>query len=489
MKTYPLGYFGLVCIFTLTGFSCVLFHTSLGTKCFFLLACILTVKVGKIAPFSKKFLLSFGVSCIVGFFMIHAINRKVKGQFLRGNFQFEKVFRTSPGRLGGFGTLTLKDGSTLTNIYIHSRCAKNKTVDADQVYHFSGYVKYLKSPFNGQQNFPFYLWSRGIRYHTTQVSLKPIQTSDQAFLQRCRRSFYTALTTQDEHLSEIWRAILMGKKECLSKEQLQHFFYTGTMHLFAVSGLHVGFVSSFIFFLCRWAFLPRFLQLFITGIGVCFYAFVVGFTPSTLRATLMVIFVLVAQIFSRPVDGKGALYNTIGLTLIWNPFELWDVGFQLSYGTVASILCVGLPLARRLTFKRSRWYNALRETCFVSFCASAMSCVFSIYYWGIFSPWVFLANLFLIPFAGVVVVLGFLNWILYCVLPILLPITEQLSQWALYFLVKSVEIIEKFPGTFCDIPMSNTVFHISLLLFLFLIIVLEEISIKGQFSSADQNIS
>ena len=169
----------------------------------------------------------------------------------------------------------------------------------------------------------------------------------------------------------------MGKKECLPKEQLQHFFYTGTMHLFAVSGLHVGVVSSFIFFLCRWIFLPRFLQFLFTGIGVCFYASIVGFSPSTLRATLMVLFILIAQIFSRPVDVRGAFYNTIGLTLAFNPFELWDVGFQLSYGVVGSILCVGLPLSYVLEKKPTRWHNALCETCLISLCASAMSCVFS----------------------------------------------------------------------------------------------------------------
>lgn len=474
MKTYPLGYFGLVCIFTLLGFGCILFNTAIGVKCCFLLACFLVVKYSKIKLRSKQFLFSLSLSCIIGFFMIYTLNQPKKGQYLRGKFQFEKVFRTAPGRIGGIGTLTLKDGRLLNNIYIHTKYSENQTINTDDVYRFSGYVKHLSSPFRSKQNFAFYLWSRGIRYHTNRVFLKPVKVTNQRFLQRCRKSFYTALTTKNERLSEVWRAILMGKKECLPKEQLQHFFYTGTMHLFAVSGLHVGVVSSFLFFLCHWLFLPRYLQFLFTGIGICFYASIVGFSPSTLRATLMILFILVAQIFSRPVDIKGAFYNTIGLTLALNPFELWDVGFQLSYGVVGSILCVGLPLCYFLKEKRFRWYNVLRETCLISFCASAMSCIFSVYYWGIFSPWIFLANLFLIPFAGVVVVLGFAHWMLYLILPALLPITEFLSQYALSFLLKSVEMIEKIPGTFCDIPMPNAVFHLILLLFLFLAIYLEK---------------
>lgn len=476
-------------MFTLMGFGCFLFHATIWIKCVFLFACFLTIRFSKITVFSRKFLLSLTVSSAVGTLMIYSINQREKGRYLRGKFQFEKVFRTAPGRVGGFGTLTLKDGNTLENLYIHAKYDKAPTVNTDDIYRFSGYVKHLNSPFQSQQNFSFYLWSRGIRHHTNRVSLKPTKGTDQRLLQRCQRSFYNALTIKDEHLSEIWRAILIGKKECLPKEQLQHFFYTGTMHLFAVSGLHVGVVSSFIFFLCRWLFLPRLLQFLFTGIGVCFYASIVGFSPSTLRATLMVLFILIAQIFSRPVDVRGAFYNTIGLTLTLNPFELWDVGFQLSYGVVGSILCIGVPLAYILEKKHLRWNNVFRETCLISFCASTMSCIFSIYYWGIFSPWIFLANLFLIPFAGVIVVLGFLHWLLYLVLPCLLPITEILSQYSLSFLLKSVEIIEKFPGSFCDLHISNVIFYGILLLFLFLIFYLEKILINNKALSFEQKLN
>ena len=470
------------------GFGGVLFNATTWVKCFFLVACFLTIKFSKIEVFSKKFLLSLCTSCAIGFLMIYTITQREKGQFLRGEFQFKKVFRTIPGRVGGFGTLTLNNGKVLPNVYVHSKHS-GREVNTDGFYYFSGYVKRLNSPFRSKQNFSFYLWSRGIRYHTNRVFLKPVKVLDSQFLQRCRRSFYTALTTKNECLSEIWRAILMGKKECLPKEQLQHFFYTGTMHLFAVSGLHVGVVSSFIFFLCRWAFLPRLLQFIFTGVGVCFYASIVGFTPSTLRATLMVLFILIAQIFARPVDIKGAFYNTIGLTLAFNPFELWDVGFQLSYGVVGSILCVGLPLVYLLQRECSQRYKWLQETCLISFCASAMSCIFSVYYWGIFSPWIFLANLFLIPFAGIVVVLGFIHWMLYLLLPGLLPVTELLSQYSLSFLLKSVEVIEKFPGTFCNILMPNILFYILLLLFLFLILYLEKTLGGPKTSVFEKNIS
>ena len=399
--------------------------------------------------------------------MLTSMRNRCKASFLRGQFQFEKIFRTSPGRLGGLGTLFLKD-KTIRNIYIHTQMHSTfPEIDTRHRYSFSGYVKPLTSPFKNEQNFSFYLWSRNIRYHSSSFRLKRIKHHSISFLQKCRQSLFAALTLSNERFSHVYRAILMGKKENLSKEQLQHFFYTGTMHLFAVSGLHVGVVSTFIFFFCKLLFLPNSLRLTVTGIFVCFYSIIVGLSPSTLRAMMMVLFVLVARAFSRPIDVKGAFFNTIAITLAINPFELWDVGFQLSYGTVACILCVGVPLATAL----KRKYNTVRafkESCIVSCCASMISCVFSVYYWGIFSPWIFLANLFLIPLASVVVVLGIISWMIYVCLPILLPVFENLSHFCIFLLVRSVEIIEKFPGTLCNISMPPYLFYLSLFLFLIL---------------------
>ena len=256
----------------------------------------------------------------------------------------------------------------------------------------------------------------------------------------------------------------MGKKEALSKDQIQHFFYTGTMHLFAVSGLHVGVIGTFFFFLGRLLCLPKLLRLLLTGCGVWLYAAVVGFGPSTVRTTLMITFMLLAQLFSRPVSGQNVFFNTVGLTLFCNPFALWDVGFQLSYGTVASILCVGVPLSLRYVDPRKR-FSSLKATVIVSFCASVISSLFSMRYWDLFSPWAFVANLFLIPFASLIVVLGMLSWGIFLLFPPLLTLTEPLSRLCLGLLLKSVEVLENLPGAIFKIPVSSGVFALCLWMF------------------------
>ena len=344
---------------------------------------------------------------------------------------------------------------------------QQKSQDPSYTYQFSGYVKPLINPFVTKQNFSFYLWSRGIRYHATQAHLyKPSQTTQ--FLQLCRNYFAKALTLKDILASSVFQAILMGKKEAIPRDQLQHFFYTGTMHLFAVSGLHVGVVSSFIFFMCKLLLFPRWLKIFFTGISVLFYASIVGFSPSTLRATCMVFFVLLAQIFNRPIDIRAAFFNTIGLTLLFNPYALWDVGFQLSYGVVASILCIGIPLA----YTSSRNYSTWRATCIISLCASAMSSLFSIYYWNLFSPWAFIANLFLIPLASGIVILGLISALVSFCFPFVLPLIHTISQIAITCLLKSVTCLESLPWATLEIKLHPQVFYG--LLFLFLLKILPQ---------------
>ena len=461
---YPLGFFGFVCGFTLIGARGIL--TKMPTTDWFIYLCswFLFLRFTHVRIFSKKFLLNFIISLFVAVHMIVTCTRQpIRGRYVRGTFQFDKLFRTQPNRIGGIGQLTVSNGETFL-LYLHASMKKDIPLNDTECYRFAGYVKPLRNPFRSAQNFSFYLWSRSVRQHSTHARLTPLVRQPPTFLQRCRKNLFAALTVKDEHLSHIWRAILMGKKEALSKEQIQHFFYTGTMHLFAVSGLHVGVIGTFFFFLGRLLYLPKLLRLMLTGGGVWLYAIIVGLGPSTLRATLMITFVLLAQLFSRPVSGQNAFFNTVGLTLFCNPFALWDVGFQLSYGTVASILCVGVPLSLRYVDPRKR-FSSVKATVIVSFCASVISSLFSMRYWDLFSPWAFVANLFLIPFASLIVVLGMLSWGILLLCPPLLTLTEPISRLCLCLLLQSVEVLENLPGAIFKIPVSSGVFALCLWMF------------------------
>ena len=191
MKQYPLGYFSIVCIFTLIGTHCFIgnFH---GTSfLYYVLSIIIFVKICKINVFSCRFLFSLFFSFICVLFMLQQLELPTKGQWIKGTFQFDKIFRTNSNRIGGIGTLTSKGKCYL--VYIHaSTNANTPNLDVNNRYYFSGYVKPLTNPFFTSKNFSFYLWSRQIRFHTTHVYLKET-TCPSPFAARLYISLYSAM--------------------------------------------------------------------------------------------------------------------------------------------------------------------------------------------------------------------------------------------------------------------------------------------------------
>lgn len=138
--------------------------------------------------------------------------------------------------------------------------------------------------------------------------------------------------------AQLLKGILLGKRSDVPTETLEIFRNSGTFHVLAVSGLHVGLVAMFCYFGFSIFRLPQKILCLLTIIAVLIYACLVGFRPSVFRASLMAILFLCATLIDRDAD----LFNLLGFAalvlLLLNPLQLWDVGFQLSFVAVASIV-------------------------------------------------------------------------------------------------------------------------------------------------------
>jgi competence protein ComEC len=151
----------------------------------------------------------------------------------------------------------------------------------------------------------------------------------------------------------VLQAIVLGARERLSREVRDHFRNTGTAHLLAISGLHVGFIAVAAFWALktlvraflrlvpepwgvrlapsRWAALG-------TAPAVLFYALLVGGRVATVRATIMILVYLASRICREPRNHFHALSLAALLILIWDPASVGDIGFQLSFVAVTAIL-------------------------------------------------------------------------------------------------------------------------------------------------------
>ena len=152
-------------------------------------------------------------------------------------------------------------------------------------------------------------------------------------------NIYTESGTVEPSLhAQLLKGILLGKRSDLPTETLDIFRNSGTFHVLAVSGLHVGLVAMFCYFGFRCFRLPQKVLCLLTIAAVLIYACLIGFRPSVFRASLMAILFLFATLIDRDADLFNLLAFAALVLLLLNPLQMWDVGFQLSFIAVAAIV-------------------------------------------------------------------------------------------------------------------------------------------------------
>ena len=209
----------------------------------------------------------------------------------------------------------------------------------------------LRQP-NGQRNpggfdYRFYLARRqvfGILYPQWGQEIVPTDRSGFPLLrwaETLRRRVEDVIDTaysENRIHAQVLKGMLLGLRSELSPDILDAFRNSGSIHILAVSGLHVGLIATICFFGFSLLRLPRKATDLLTIAVVILYACLVGFRPSVFRASLMAVIYLISRIIERDRDPFNLLAFAALVLLLINPAQLWDVGFQLSFAAVASIV-------------------------------------------------------------------------------------------------------------------------------------------------------
>lgn len=299
----------------------------------------------------------------------------------------------------------------------------------------SGVVKGLLSSTTtpSQNAFQHYLATSGIPYELRRGNW--VTTTAEAPLEA---QFYTKTATTletilrsnsiNESWADIYVAMLLGKTAVLSPEQKIAFASSGTLHLFAISGLHIAVISALLFASLKRLPLPTWF-IALLGLSILFiYIEATGGAPSARRAFLMVAFMWGGQALNREASAFAGLLAAATLSLLYEPALLYHAGFQLSYMVVAALLLYGLPLGAYLKERYPLWpllpeanrqevlrrwviwsWHKLLEAFCLSLSATLISTPLIIGYFKLFSPIALPLNLPLIPLSSAVIVLGFIS--------------------------------------------------------------------------------
>jgi competence protein ComEC len=305
-----------------------------------------------------------------------------------------------------------------------------------------------------------------------------------AFAEKTRSKLLNLYSQTNLEANEyaVLAALTLGYKDAIDPELREDFSHSGAMHILAVSGLHVGVIYLILNAVFGFIFRNRKLKVLNTTLIVLFlwmYAFITGLPPSVVRSATMFSLVAIGSAMER----KSQIYNTIAVSafiiLLQNPSYLFDVGFQLSYSAVLSIIYFQPKIGGLLGFRSPvmRWWWDLTA---VSLAAQIGTFPLALYYFHQFPNYFLLTNYVAIPLATLIIYLAVL-YLLVSWVPFAAMVPAFLLKCLLTALNASVAFIH-------DLPVAVSVIHIGfwqfLLLFMMIVFVIGFLETKHFLSLA-----
>jgi competence protein ComEC len=208
--------------------------------------------------------------------------------------------------------------------------------------------------------------------------------------------------------SGLAQALLIGYKDNLDKELVQAYSNTGVVHVIAISGLHLGLIYSILLLVTdrlRGSAAGRIIQLLIVVSGIWIFSVIAGASASVVRSAVMFTCIAMGNVLARNLSTYNSLAASAFLLLCYNPFWLWDTGFQLSYAAVLSIIIYQKPVYHLLPLS-NKLLLMIWKTCAITLSAQILTTPVSLYYFHQFPTFFLITNFVAIPLSSIILIAG-----------------------------------------------------------------------------------
>jgi competence protein ComEC len=199
-------------------------------------------------------------------------------------------------------------------------------------------------------------------------------------------------------------ALLIGYRDDLDRDLVQRYSNTGVVHIIAISGLHLGMIYGMLtafFRLFKQYRATKIIKPIVIILVLWLFTLIAGAAPSILRSAIMFTFIVLGDAMRK----RSNIYNTLALSafviLLINPYSLWDVGFQLSYSAVLSIILFYKHILQWFYFKNKllKWFWALNA---VTLSAQILTLPIIVYHFHQLPTLFFITNLVAVPLSGLI---------------------------------------------------------------------------------------
>jgi competence protein ComEC len=226
-------------------------------------------------------------------------------------------------------------------------------------------------------------------------------------------------------LTALLRAMMLGETHELSEEQRTLFMQSGTMHLFAISGLNIGVIAGAMQALLALLRLPGWARFVAGALLLGVFVDITGASPSAVRAFVMAVFMHAAFVWRQPANPLAALIASAALVLALAPLQLFSASFIMSYGIVSALLVLGLPLGEAWQTRWPawrdlppatwrRWHHMVdtswrwgSTTVAIGVATTLVALITGVQFFRLMTPGALAANLVLIPTAMGATLAGF----------------------------------------------------------------------------------
>lgn len=230
-------------------------------------------------------------------------------------------------------------------------------------------------------------------------------------------------------------SIILGKSSILDEDQLIKYRDLGLAHILAVSGLHIGIITGFMMFIFSRAGLNPRINVILSLCIIWLYNYLIGFPPSTVRASLMFSALCISRLVHEPYDSLNIIMGSMLLSILINPCWIFSVGFQLSYGATISVVLLNGRVRGLFYPYKGRLVDSISAILAVNIGLLPIQA----YYFNRLPMIGLLANLVTIPIISIVLVIAiimvffnytlhFLNGILGYLLNLILSVEEIIVE-------------------------------------------------------------
>lgn len=293
-------------------------------------------------------------------------------------------------------------------------------------------------------NYKQYLKTKKIIGTVELEKVKILKSSNGSFIHNIQKYIRDTIngTLTDEE-GNLLLAILLGDKDKLSEDIQESFKTSNLSHMLAVSGAHVSYIILGLTYVLQNSIIGKKNGKIVCIIFLLAFMAITNFTPSVTRACIMAILTLLSSIIYRKSDVYTNISVAALITLIFNPYSLLDLGFQLSYGGTIGIII----FIKRIQEKKSnsKVINYIKQMALVSIYANIIIIPIMMYHFNTVSFTFIISNIMASPILGIIVITGFLFIITSITVKPLTRLIAIFIKPILSILIKISQICSKLP--------------------------------------------